>query len=88
PGPFDFQLQLDGILLPYTDLTVPNTNLPIGQPFNPANLLVSKTSIVSSPSNIAGTLRIVNVNADNITLFSPSALGLSAYISVVKLNSN
>jgi hypothetical protein len=73
-----FQLVLNGVFLPYTTLGV-GVSTPL--------TVISKTSIIVNPANTVGTLRLLSSDAGT-TLALPSASGFSAYMTVVKLNSN
>ncbi len=74
----DFGLVLNGVQLPYTILTVG---------FNTPQALISKTSVIVNPANIAGTLNLSILSAFT-TLSPPPNTNISAYVSVVKLNNN
>jgi|GEM_PF-3148575 len=74
----NFQLVLNGVFLPYTNLAAGN-NSPL--------TVISKTSIISNPANTPGTLRVLSMDAGT-TLALPSAAGFSVYMTVIKLNSN
>lgn len=79
-NPVHVQLELNDVAQPYTDLAVFDGDL-----LFPHNTLYSKTSlIVNPPNNTLNTLRIVNTSAEALSLSGE----ITAYISVIKLNTN
>lgn len=74
----EFQLVLNGTPLPYTT---------IGISFDEPHTMKSRTSVVINPANTAGTLSLLA--ASEFTTIDPATEdSFSAYMTVVKLNSN
>jgi hypothetical protein len=73
----DFQLVLNGVALPYTDLGIASgtaTDL----------TLLDRTSIIVNPANTAGTLSVTTLS--EVFLVPPLEGGFSGYMTVVKLS--
>lgn len=88
-----FSLELNGLPLPYTRLSLPDTTFDEEGLFSQSG----NTSVIVNPANTAGTLRVMGlVNYPvfvtglflNIPNSEEGIQGPAAYITVVKLNNN
>ena len=74
----DFQLYLNGLALPYTNLSDETRY---------ANKMATRTSLIVNPAGLEGILRVFSV--EGLATIEPvTDVGYTAYITVVKLNNN